>query len=140
MYDQRIKVWFPVGEKHFFAFQYVCAGAWPHSVSNGASSVGLQQSRCESDHLPPSNDELRMLGAVPLLLHTPVWCAQGQLYQTEGKEFYLSVAYRSRFYAPACQNTYLPEHSAWWSQEDKRQCPMYVTVYKHIFITKLVWL
>jgi hypothetical protein len=36
-----------------------------------------------------------MLGAVPLLLHTPVWCAQGQLYQTEGKEFYLSVAYQS---------------------------------------------
>jgi len=70
-------------------------------MSNGASAVGVQWSWCESDHSLPSNDESRMLAAVPLLLHTHVWCAQGQLYQTEGKEFYLSVAYQSRFYVPA---------------------------------------
>ena len=69
-------------------------------MSNGASSVGVQQSRCESDHLPPSNVRLRMLGALPLLPYMSVLCAQGQLYQTKGKEFYLSVAHQSRLYTP----------------------------------------
>lgn len=69
-------------------------------MSNGASAVGVQRSWCESDHSPPS-DGSGMLAAISLLLHTHVWCAQGQLYLTEGKEFYLSVAYWSRFCAPA---------------------------------------
>lgn len=55
-------------------------------MGNGASSVGVQRSWCESDHSPPSN-ELRILGAVPLHLHTPVWYAQGLKLSLKGKNF-----------------------------------------------------
>jgi hypothetical protein len=61
-------------------------------------SLGVKRPEREVHHSPPSGADMRMSGAIPLLLHTFSWRGRGQIYVSYFKiTFFIYPIKKKRF-------------------------------------------